>query len=53
MQAANKKVPWTQLEKYLGLHQIAIVSFVEQQKQNLIDMAEVEARLPRSFTQLH
>ena len=53
MSAANKKVPWAQLEKYLGLHQIAIVTFVDQQKHNLMDVAEVEAKLPRSFLQLH
>ena len=53
MSAANKKVPWAQLEKYLGLHQIALVTFVDQQKYNLMDVPAIEARLPNSFLQLH
>ena len=53
MIAANKKVPWAQLEKYLGVHQVAIVTFVDQQKHNYIEVADVEARLPKSFLHLH
>jgi hypothetical protein len=53
MSVANKKVPWTQLEKYLTLHQIALGTFVEQQKHDLMDIPAIEARLPKSFMQLY
>ena len=53
MIAANKKVPWAQLEKYLGVHQVAIATFVDLQKHNLMEVAEVEAKLPKSFLHLH
>jgi hypothetical protein len=53
MIAANKKVPWAQLEKYLGLHQIALVTFVDQQKYGLMEVADIETRLPKSFLQLY
>ena len=53
MSAANKKVPWTQLEKYLALHQLSLVTFVDQQKSDLIDIPEAEAKLPKSFLRLH
>lgn len=31
-QFEGKRVPWTQLEEYLALHQGAIVSFIDQLK---------------------
>ena len=40
------------MKKYLELHQMAIVSFLDQQQLNLMDEPEIETRLPRSFMQL-
>ena len=53
MAAAIKKVPWAQLEKYLALHQLTLVTFVDQQKNDLIDIPEAEVKLPKSFLKLH
>ncbi len=53
MSDANKKISWAQLEKYLSLHQITLVTFVDQQKYDLMNISEVEAKLPKSFLQLH
>jgi hypothetical protein len=41
------------MEKYLETHKVAIVTYLDQMKNNLIDVPEIEARLPRSFLQLH
>ncbi len=48
-----KKVPWSQLEKYLKIHQAGIVHHLDQLELKLSDIPEIEARLPRSFIQLH
>ena len=53
MQPANKKVPWSQLEKYLSLQQITLVTFVDQHRHGLMEISEIEAKLPQSFLQLH
>lgn len=53
MEAAKKKVPWAHLEKYLNVHKMAIVTFLDQKKSNLISAEEVEERLPNSFMHLH
>ena len=53
MSAANKKVHWAQLEKYLSLHQLSLVTFVDLQKNDLMDIPSIESRLPKSFLQLH
>ena len=53
MSASNKIVPWADLQAYLSLHQVAISTFVDLQKHNLMDVAGIEARLPNSFLQLH
>jgi hypothetical protein len=53
MSGANKKVPWTQLEKYLSLHQLALATFVDQQKNELMEIPDIEKNLPKSFLRLH
>jgi hypothetical protein len=53
MIAGNKKIAWVHLEKYLSVHQVAITTFIDQQKHNFMDVAEVEAKLPKSFLHLH
>ena len=52
-QLKPKKVPWLHMEKYLETHKVAIVTYLDQMKNNLIDVPDIEARLPRSFLQLH
>ena len=41
------------MKKYLTLHQLALATFLDQLDHNLIDEADIEVRLPRSFMQLH
>ena len=50
---AKKKVPWAHLEKYLGVHQVAIMTYIDQHKLKLIEVAELEEKLPKSFLALH
>jgi hypothetical protein len=52
-QTKAKKVPWAHLEKYLETHQVAIATYLDLKKNNLMDAPDIEARLPRSFIQLH
>jgi len=54
MEAKKKKrVPWTHLEKYLEVHQAAIVTYMDQRRHKLIEVEEVEEKLPNSFLSLH
>ena len=53
MSCEGKTVSWGQLEKYLEIHDSAIATFVKQQKSNLLDVQEIEAKLPKSFQVLH
>lgn len=54
MEAKKKqKVPWTHLEKYLEVHQAAIVTYMDQQRHKLIKVEEIEEKLPNSFLSLH
>ncbi len=48
-----KRVPWSHLEKYLATHKAAIVTYLDLLENNLADKPDIEARLPRSFLQLH
>ena len=41
------------MEEYLKVHQVAIGTFLDQLKHKLIDVPEIESKLPRSFLQLH
>ncbi len=52
-QLKAKRVPWSDMEKYLQIHQAGIVSFLDQLKNNFMDIPDIEARLPRSFLQIH
>jgi hypothetical protein len=53
MSVANKKVPWVQLEKYLGLHQIALVTFMDQQRHGIMDIPEINLNFQNLSLQLH
>ena len=52
-QTPGKRVSWSQLEEYLATHQQTIASFVDLKKRELMDSAQIEAILPKSFMQLH
>ena len=52
-QIRGKKVPWPQLEEYLATHQQTIVAFVDLKNRHVLDVPEIEAKLPNSFMQLH
>ena len=52
-QIKAKRVPWSHMEKYLEIHKTAIVTFLDLVNTNLMDVAEIESKLPRSFLQLH
>ena len=45
-QLKAKRVPWSQLEEYLEVHQGAIVTYLDLKKRKLIDVPEIEAKLP-------
>lgn len=49
----KKKVPWAHLEKYLDVHQVAIMTYMDQLKHKFIGVAELEEKLPKSFLSLH
>jgi hypothetical protein len=48
-----KRVPWSQLEDYLEVHQEAIAAYVGMLKRKVIDIPTIEAKLPESFMELH
>ncbi len=52
-QLKGKKVPWSQLEDYLKVHNRTIVAFQELLKEDMVDIPEVEAKLPKSFSTLY
>ena len=52
-QTKAKRVPWTHMEKYLETHRTAIATYLDLKKSNLMDIPEIEAKLPKSFQQLY
>ena len=48
-----KRVPWSQLEEYLDVHQEAIAAYVGMLKRKAMDIPTIEAKLPESFMELH
>jgi hypothetical protein len=49
----GKKVPWSQLQDYLKTHQKTIVSLQDLLNSEVMDIPEIEAKLPSSFSQLY
>jgi hypothetical protein len=45
-QLKAKRVPWSQMETYLEVHQGSIVTYLDLKKHKLIDVPEIEAKLP-------
>jgi hypothetical protein len=52
-QLKGKKVPWSDMEKYLKTHKAAIVTYQDQLENNLAEIPDIEPRLPKSFLQLY
>ena len=52
-QLKGKRVPWSQCEDYVKMHKKQIVNFQEQLEEGLMDIPEIEAKLPKSFSQLY
>ncbi len=48
-----KRVPWSQLEEYLEVHQELIAAYVGLLKRKAMDIQTIEAKLPESFMQLY
>jgi hypothetical protein len=45
-QLKAKRVPWSQMEEYLEVYQRTIVTYLDLKKRKLIDVPEIEAKLP-------
>ncbi len=52
-QFKSKRVPWSQLEDYLAVHQLSIVTNLDLLKNDLTDKETIESNLPRTFWKLH
>ena len=52
-QTKTKRVPWPHMEKYLATHKAGIVTYLEQLDNNMVDIPDIEPRLPKSFLKLH
>ena len=48
-QFEGKRVPWSQMEEYLAIHQNKIVPFVDLQKANVMKLKDIEGNLPNAF----
>ena len=52
-QFAGKMVPWSDLEKYLTVHNQSIVTFQDLLKGGIMTKAAIETLLPNSFWKIH
>ena len=52
-QSKNKKIPWAQLEEYLKLHNKTIGSYLDLLNEGEMEKAEIEVKLPKSFSSIH
>ena len=50
---ADKRIPWSLLEKYLAIHQGTIVTYLEQLNLEITTKQAIELNLPASFLKLH
>jgi hypothetical protein len=49
----GKMIPWSQFQDYLKTHQRTIVAFQDLLKSEVMEIPEIEAKLPNSFSQLY
>jgi len=52
-QFEGKRVPWSQIEKFIDIHKTEIQPFLTLQKKNRMTIPEVEAKTPAPFFELH
>ncbi len=52
-QFAGKKVPWSDLEKYLSVHKKSIHSYIDLLESDLMSKSTIETNLPQSFWKIH
>lgn len=45
-QLKDKKVPWSQIENYLKIHEETIVSYLELLNHQMIEKSEIERKIP-------
>ncbi len=50
---AGKKVPWSDLEKYLTVHSKSITAFLDLLEGGIMTKASIETLLPSSFWKIH
>lgn len=48
-QIKDKRVPWSELEKYLETHQKTIATLLDLQNSNVMKIPQIETILPESF----
>ena len=47
------RVPWAHLEEYLDTHQKGVTSMLDLLKLGVMDKADIETKLPKSFISLY
>ena len=52
-QFEGKRIPWSQFEEYLALHQVKIVLLQNLLANDMADRPEIERKLPKSFYLIH
>ncbi len=52
-QLEGKRVPWSQIEKYIDIHETKIQPFLTLQNKNCMTIPEVEVKTPAPFFELH
>ena len=52
-QIKTKRIPWSHMQKYLETHKTGIMTYLDLLNANLIDIPEIESKLPKSFLYLH
>lgn len=52
-QIKTKRIPWSHMQKYLETHKTGIMTYLDLLNANLIDIPEIESKLPKSFLQIY
>ena len=46
-------IPWDSLQKYIKFHDTLIHHYVDQYKEDLLTLDELESKMPKAFKKLH
>ena len=49
----NKTVPYAQVEEYVKFHNKKVASFIEHLNEGDMEVSEIEAKMPKSFFEIH